>query len=82
MFLGKRNGSCYHVLTEADFHEANGGKEPGLFDRNCKESDSTIRSGTFADGFLVSAHALVVYDACLLETERRNRCLIFAPIRR
>jgi len=31
---------------------------------------------------LVSAHALVAYDAYLVETERRNRCLILTHIHR
>jgi len=31
---------------------------------------------------LVSAHALVAYDVYLVETERRNRCLILTHIRR
>src|SRR6266705_600236 len=41
-----------------------------------KESDNTRHTATSDDGFLVSAHALVVYDARLLETGRRRRCLI------
>src|SRR6266700_2030098 len=41
-----------------------------------KESDNTRHTATSDDGFLVSAHALAVYDARLLETGRRSRCLI------
>jgi len=37
---------------------------------------------TPAGGLLLSAHTLVAYDACLLETERRSRCLILTHIPR